>query len=256
MAEPAASGTRRRALLLTGWLASALAVGAAVGFGILAATGTSKVDGEQTAAWARPTPAPVATPSPSVTSGVRSDGSHYGSMLAFLLPMPDGYKPGPDEGELGNDSAVRPDQADPTVSLLFGSLPASDLSGVQGAVAAGHMTGGAVRTYANEAGTLDLAFTVLQLDPALSAKSTGDFVQIVKQSKSFRTGPAVPGHPDALCVLPATRPGDPLDSMTCLATVGDAFAIARAEGVVPLDAKGVTDMFGRQLDLLKNGLGT
>ncbi|NUR29767.1 MAG: hypothetical protein HOV83_28615, partial [Catenulispora sp.] len=155
-----------------------------------------------------------------------------------------------------NDSAMRPDQADPTVTLLFGALPPSDLSGVQGAVTAGHMSGGAVRTYVNEAGTLDVGFTVLQLDPALSAKSTSDFVRVVKQSKSFRTGPAVPGHPDALCVLPATHVGDPLDSMTCLATVGDTFAIARAEGVVPLDAKGVTEMFGRQLDVLKNGLGT
>jgi hypothetical protein len=239
-----------------GWLASALAVGAGVGFGILSVTGTSKVDGAQVAGWAQTPSAPVVTPSPSVTSGVRSDGSHYGSVLAFMLPVPDGYKPGPDVGELGNDSAVRPDQADPTMSLLFGSLPASDLSGVEGALTAGHMSGGAVRTYVNEAGSLDVAFTVLQLDPALSAKSTGDFVRIVKQSKSYRAGPPVPGHPDVFCVLPETQVGDPLDSMTCLATVGDTFAIARAEGVVPLDAKGVTEMFGRQLDVLKNGLGT
>lgn len=251
--EVSSVSARRRALFFGGWLASALAVGAGVGFGILAATGKSKtVDIDQAF---RQAPSSETT-SPAVTAGVRSDGTHYGSMLAFLIPVPDGFKPGPDEGELGNDSAVRPDQADPTLTLLFGALPASDLSGAQGAVAAGHMSGGAVRTYANEAGTLDIALTVLQLDPALSAKSTGDFTRIVKQSKAYRTGPAVPGHPDALCVLPMTHVGDPLDSMTCLDTVGDTFAVARAEGVVPLDTGAVTEMFGRQLDVLKDGLKT
>ena len=239
----------RAALFLSGWLASALAVGAGVGFGILAVDGTSESS-------AKPVAAPVTVTPSRVISGVRADGTHYGDLSAFLLPVPDGYRPGPDEGQLGNDAPLRPDQADPAVTLLFGALPASDLSGVQGAVAAGHMSGGAVRTYANEAGTLDVALTVWQLDPASSARSAGDFARIVKQSKSFRTGPVVPGHADALCVLPTTRVGDPLDSMTCLATVGDTFAIARAEGVVPLDTRAVTDMFGKQLDVLKNGVGT
>ncbi|NUR58982.1 MAG: hypothetical protein HOV87_09955 [Catenulispora sp.] len=254
MTQAPATNTRRRTLFFTGWLASALAVGAGVGFVILAATGKPKaVDIDQALQQTVPSASPETT-SPKITAGVRSDGTHYGNLLAFLLPVPDGYKPGPDEGELGNDSPVRPDQADPTLTLLFGALPASDLSGAQGAVAAGHMSGGAVRSYANEAGTLDIALTVLQLDPALSAKSTGDFTRIVKQSKAYRTGPAVPGHPNALCVLPTTHVGDPLDSMTCLDTVGDTFAVVRAEGVVPLDTGAVTDMFGRQLDVLKDGL--
>ncbi|MFD0637991.1 hypothetical protein ACFQ9X_47005 [Catenulispora yoronensis] len=252
---PTARAPWRRALFLSAWLASALAVGAGVGFGILAVTGKPGVDAGH---WAVSPSASVSSPapSPSVTAGVRSDGTHYGSLLAFLLPVPDGYRPGPDVGELGNDSAVRADQADPTVSLLFGTLPASDLTGVEGAVTAGHMSGGAVRSYANEAGTLDLSLTVLQLDPALSAKSTDDFLRIVKASKGYRVGPAVPGHPDALCVLPPTHAGARLDAMTCLGTVGDAFTIATAEGVVPLDTNAVTDLFGRQLDVLKNGLGT
>jgi hypothetical protein len=242
---------RRQALFLTAWLASALAVGAACGFGILAATNTSK-----SAANAGLAVAPSPTPSPSVTSGVRPDGTHYGSVKDFLLPIPDGYKPGPDEGGLGNDASVPPDQADPTVTLLFGALPASDMSNARGAMAAGHMSDGAVRTYVNEAGSLDIALTVLQLDPAQSAESTSQLERVVKQSRAYRTGPQVPGHTEALCVLPVTRVGDKLDAMTCLATVGDTFAIARAEGVVPLDMKAVTEMFGRQLDVLKGGLGT
>jgi hypothetical protein len=44
--------------------------------------------------------------------------------------------------------------------------------------------------------------------------------------------------------------------MTCLATVGDTFAIVDAEGTVPLDTNAVTELFGRQLDTLKGGLGT
>ncbi|WP_194895172.1 hypothetical protein [Catenulispora pinisilvae] len=246
---------RRRRWFAVGWLASALVVGTGAGFGILAATGTSKNSATASVPGA-PSVIPAVTPHPSVTSGVRPDGTHYGSVKDFLLPVPDGYKPGPDEGGLGNDSTIPPDQADPTVSLLFGTLPASDMSSAKGAIAAGRMSDGAVRTYVNEAGTLDVAVTVLRLDPAQSAESTGEFERVVKQSRAFRNGPQVPGHADALCVLPVTHVGDPLDSMTCLATVGDTFAIVRAEGTVPLDTKAVTDLFGRQLDTLKGGLGT
>ena len=250
-----AGGTQRgRGLFLTGWLASALAVGLGAGFGILAVTGTSKSSAKAAAANTAVAPSP--TPSPSVTSGVRSDGTHYGHVQDFLLPVPAGYQPGPDEGVLGNDSTIRPDQTDPTLSMLFGTMPASDMSTAEGAVAAGHMSDGAVRTYVNEAGTLDVALTVLQLDPAQSAKSTADFERVVKQSHVFRVGPQVPGHPNALCVLPATDVGDKLDAMLCLDTVGDTFAVVRAEGAVPLDTKTVTEMFGRQLDVLKGGLGT
>ncbi|MEY9907137.1 hypothetical protein ABIA35_003362 [Catenulispora sp. MAP12-49] len=248
---PTGNPTRRRGLFVAGWLVSALAVGAVAGFGILAAIGPSK-----DAATASVPVAPPTTPSPSVTSGVRPDGTHYGSVRDFLLPVPDGYKPGPDEGGLGNDAAIPPDQADPTVALLFGALPASDMTSAQGAITNGHMSDGAVRTYQNEAGTLDVAVTVLRLDPAQSAESSSEFERVVKQSRAFRTGPQVPGHPDALCVLPVTHVGDPLDSMTCLATVGDTLAIVNAEGTVPLDTNAVTELFGRQLDTLKGGLGT
>jgi hypothetical protein len=248
---------RRRGWFVTGWLVSALAVGTGAGFGILAGIGTSK---DSATARVPVTPGTVPTvptsPQPSVTSGVRPDGTHYGSVKDFLLPIPAGYLPGPDEGGLGNDSTIPPDQADPTVALLFGTLPASDMSTAQGAIATGQMSDGAVRTYANDSGTLDVAMTVLRLNPAQAAESAGQFERVVKQSHAYRNGPRVPGHPEALCVLPVTHVGDPLDSMTCLATVEDTFAIVRAEGSVPLDANDVTELFGKQLDTLKGGLGT
>jgi hypothetical protein len=246
---------RRRGVFIAAWLVSALAVGTGAGFGILAATGTSK---GSTTAFGVPTtasPTPTPTPSPSVTSGVRPDGTHYGSVKDFLLPIPDGYKAGPDEGDFGNDGSIPADQADPTVELLFGKLPASDMSTAQGALTSGRMSDGAVRTYESQSGELDISVTVLRLDPAQSAESTKQFESVVKLSRAFRSGPKVPGHPDALCVLPATAVGETLDGMICLGTVGDTFAVARAEGSVPLDASAVTELFGRQLDLLKGGLG-
>lgn len=244
---PTAPRPRRRSVFLAAWLGSALAVGAATGGGILAATGTSDTK--------TPVAAPVAKPSPtpSVTGGVRADGTHYGSLQAFLLPMPDGFGPGPDEGLFGNDSAVTPDQLDAEVTELFGKLPASDLTSAKGAMESAHMTQGAVRTYLKSTSDLEFSILALQLDPMLAAKSTGDFLRIVKQSQEFRTGPAVPGHPEAQCVLPATVPGDKLDEMLCLATVGDTFVIAQAAGTVPMDQKSITSLFANQVDLLKNG---
>lgn len=239
----------RRGLFLAGWLASALAVGAGAGFGVLAVT-----DHDSSKSPATPVAAAPST-APKVASGVRADGTHYGTLKDFLLPMPDGFKAGADEGELGNDAVVTPAQLDSQVSLLFGTLPASDMTSAKGAMEAAHMKDGAVRTYQMTSGKLAVAFTALQLDPSMAAKSTGDFTRIVKQSSRFRAGPAVPGYPTAACVLPATRPGDKLDSMTCLATIGDTFVIVLADGVVPMDKETVTGMFAKQLDLLKNGVG-
>ncbi len=236
----------RRALFLAAWLASALAVGAGSGFGILAGTdlGSKK---------AATTPVATASASPKPASGVRADGTHYGTLKDFLLPMPADFQPGPDEGELGSDATVSPTQLDSQVSLLFGTLPPSDMSSAKGVMEGAHMTDGAVRTYARSKGDLDVSIAALQLDPSMAAKSTGDFIRIVQRSSRYRSGPAVPGYPDAVCVLPATKPGDKLDQMTCLATVGDTFVVVLASGVVPMDQKGVTAMFAQQLDLFKNG---
>jgi hypothetical protein len=246
---PAATAAkpRRRGVFLAAWLGSALAVGALTGGGILAATGTSKA--------ATPVAAPSSSPSPSPTveSGVRSDGTHYGPLKTFLLPMPDGFGPGPDEGVFGNDSAVTPDQLDAEMTEIFGKLQASDLTSAKGAMESAHMTQGAVRTYLKTTSDLEFSILALQLDPSMAAKSTGDFLRIVKASQDFRAGPGVPGHPEAQCVLPATFPGDKLDQMTCLATVGDTFVIAQAAGTVPMDQKSITALFANQVDLLKNG---
>jgi len=244
---PVAPKPRRRGVFLAAWLGSALAVGALTGGGILAATGTGKAKVPIAA------PAPSPSSSPTVESGVRSDGTHYGPLKAFLLPMPDGFGPGPDEGVFGNDSAVTPDQLDAEMTEIFGKLQASDLTSAKGAMESAHMTQGAVRTYLKSTSDLEFSILELQLDPSMAAKSTGDFLRIVKASQDFRSGPGVPGHPEAQCVLPATFPGDKLDQMTCLATVGDTFVIAQAAGTVPMDQKSITALFANQVDLLKNG---
>lgn len=246
-AVPDAPKPRRKGVFVAAWLGSALAVGALTGGGILAATGTSK---------SAPAAAPVAAPSSSaapVESGVRSDGTHYGPLTAFLLPMPSGFEPGPDESIFGNDSAVTPDQLDAEMTEIFGKLQTSDLTSAKGAMESAHMTQGAVRTYLKSTSDLEFSILELQLDPSMAAKSTGDFLRIVKTSEMFRAGPAVPGHANAQCVLPATLPGDKLDEMMCLATVGDTFVIAQAAGTVPMDQKSVTALFANQIDLLKNG---
>jgi hypothetical protein len=231
------------------WLTSALLVGGGTGFGILKATdhGSTPV--------ATPVAAPAPTPSPSITSGVRTDGSHYGSVRDFMLPIPPNFRPGPDDMTFGNDASITPQQLDAQVGQLFPGLKPGDLTSAKGAMEAAHMKDGALRSYAESDGKLDIQFSAFQLDPTTAAKQTADFVRIVNDSGLFRTGPAVAGYPDAHCVLPSTLPGDKLDAMVCLGTVGDTFVAATAGGAVPLDQKLVTALFAQQLDLFKNGLG-
>lgn len=247
---PASRSRGRKATFTALWLVSALAVGTGSGFGILKAT--EKKD-SGTAAFS---PVSVGRPAPSATSvpsGVRADGTHFGSVQDFLLPMPSGFHAGPDDGEFGNDVAITPQQMDAQVGQMFPGLQQSDMTSAKGAMEAAHMKDGALRTYTNDSSTIIIIFTALQLDPSMAAKSTSDFMRIVKASSSYRNGPVVAGHADARCVLPATRPGDKIDEMICLGTVGDTFVMGEATGTVPMDQNVITGMFAKQLDVLRKG---
>ena len=87
----------------------------------------------------------------------------------------------------------------------------------------------------------------------MAAKATADFSRIVDQSGVYRLGPSIAGFANAHCVLPPIRPGDKIDQMMCLGTVGDTFVIGVASGIVPMNQQAVVDLVSQQLELLKKG---
>jgi hypothetical protein len=187
-----------------------------------------------------------------VTGGVRSDGSHYGSLFTFLVPMPVGWNPGPDIGPDGNNSYLAASQFNAKFESGLLTVPKSDLSSTQSTLTDLHLQDAAVRSMVNPGDSLELSFELLQLDPTQAGadqKSLGDFVD----GLYWRQGAPVPGYPNANCVLPPGLGSDTLDSMLCVAADGDLEVVLQASGKVPLDQATAVQLMAGQLGRLKTG---
>lgn len=245
-AAPKRTIPRSRVLIATG-AALSIAVGAVIGAVIVQ---NRQDHNNQVIAAARA--AAAARPAP-VTGGVRSDGSHYGSLFAYLLPMPDGYTPGPYDANYGNNSFVPASQITSQLEDLLAGVPKSDMSSAKGALANTHLKGVAVRTLTSSTSNsdLDVSVELLQFDVKDAKTAAQDFDNLVSDLNVFRTGASVPGYGQAKCVLPPGLGSDKLDEMLCVASSGDVEVLIDAQGTAPLDQNSVAKLTAQQLDRLK-----
>lgn len=187
-----------------------------------------------------------------LAAGVRSDGSHYGPLFAYLLPVPSGYTLGPDVTVYGNDGYYTADQIASGFDDLLSSIPKSDLTNLKGRLASQHLKGVAVRSVVQTDSSQTVSIVLRQLD-ATAAKSDADtFVSLFTDLNVFRTGPSVPGYPQAKCMLPPGLGSDKFDTMECVAVSGDVEVMVFTQGTAPLDQGAVAQMIAQQLDRLKS----
>lgn len=196
--------------------------------------------------------AAAAKPAP-LTGGVRSDGSHYGSLFTYLLPIPDGYTAGTYDANYGDNSFVPASQITSQLEDLLAGVPKSDMSSAKGALANTHLKGVAVRSLENTTSTSDLTISLelLQFDVKDAKTAAQNFDSLVSDLNVFRTGAPVPGYGQAKCVLPPGLGSDKLDEMLCVASSGDVEVLVDAQGSAPLDQNSVAKLVAQQLDRLK-----
>jgi hypothetical protein len=186
-----------------------------------------------------------------VTAGVRSDGSHYGSLFAYLLPTPAGWSLGDGVGNQGDNTYLTQSQINAHVQSGLLNVPKSDLSSTKSTLTDLHLQGIALRSMVKPDETMQLSFVLLQLDPkAASAdqKNLGLYVD----GLGWRQGASVPGYPGVHCVLPPGLGSDKLDSMLCIGSYGDVEVILQTDGVAPLDQNTAAQMMAQQLNRLKS----
>jgi hypothetical protein len=231
-----------------------IAVGAAFSIAVGAGIGTLIVQhrqahNDQVLAAARAQQ--VELPKP-VTAGVRADGSHYGPLFAYLLPMPDGYGPGPGDSTYGNNSYASADQITTQLQDLLSGVSKSDLASAKGMLANTHLKGLAVRTLATGAQPVSVVSIELeQFDVKDASKAADNFDTFVSDVNIFRNGTGVPGYPRAKCVLPPGLGSDKVDEMFCVASSGDIEVVVDAQGVTPIGQPAVAALVAQQLDRLK-----
>jgi hypothetical protein len=237
---------RSRVLIAAGAVLS-IAVGAGVGTVIVQHRedhNNQVVAAAKAAAAVKPAP---------VTGGVRSDGSHFGSLFAYLLPIPSGYTPGPYDSNYGNNSFIPASQITSQLEDLLSGIPKSDQSNVKGALANTHLKGVAVRTLQTTDGATPAAISIelIQFDVKDAKGAASDFDSLVSNLNIFRTGASVPGYAQAKCVLPPGLGSDKLDEMLCVASSGDVEVMVDAQAITPLDQNSVAKLVAQQLDRLK-----
>lgn len=200
--------------------------------------------GHSTAAHAAPRPS--GTPSPSF--GARSGGAHFGSLRDLLLPPPDGYSLGPDDGVMGNDTALTGSALSSHLADVFPGVPDADRRTLQRELGATGIRAYGLRTYRDTSGDLDITVTLVQLNPAAARNAARFDAALFQASGAGRKGPAVPGHPEAHCYVPPPASGDALGGLLCFADAGDLMATMTVDGPNPLDAAAPARLYGAQLD--------
>jgi hypothetical protein len=242
------TSTAKPILAVVGALA-AIAVGAGVGEYVVHGRDTNRTN--QISAIKAADAARLATLRTPVKAGVRSDGSHYGPLFAYLLPTPGGWNLGPDIGVIGNNDYVSESQLNTDLQNSLLAVPKSDMSSTENTLTDLHLQGIAVRSMLNAPGTLELDFSLLQLDPT-QASTDQKSLGVLVDDLGWRQGASVPGYPSATCVLPPGLGSDTLDSMTCIAAYGDVEVFVQASGTAPLDQNTTVQMLARQLNRLKS----
>lgn len=201
-------------------------------------------------------PAPVAaapaTPSasPSAPWGAKSNGNHFGSLRDLLLPLPAGYRLGPDYREFGNDTERGRADVQADQEKLVAGVPDKAKDAAKQFFAVQHHTGSAVRSMVASDNRTTVVLTLDQFNQQVVAETSDNLTKWFTDNDLFRNGPQVPGHPGAHCVLPPLEAGDQLDYLRCFSAEGDLLVYLEASAVAPLDQNKVVDLFRQQLDRL------
>ncbi|MFD9688797.1 hypothetical protein ACFWXO_23940 [Kitasatospora sp. NPDC059088] len=235
----------RRLLRAGAATVAAALVGVVIGVGII----KTRYDDPAPVAAAGPTgtPAPAATPTPF---GAKSNGSHFGSLRDLLLPVPAGYAPGPDEGGYGNDTELGAGQLSDEMDAELQQVPKDKRDKLRSYWQGLHVKGTGVRTYRNDGGNLVVGLRLRQFNQQEVQRINEYTAVFTGDTGIFRSGPQVPGHPEAHCYLMPAPPSAPIDYLECSAAEGDLLVIMSAEGVAPLPKDRIVALFTMQLDRL------
>lgn len=207
-----------------------------------------------------PRPSAATLPSPA-QPGTNPDGTHYGPLTGFLLPIPHGYELGPDDGYAGDDGTVTAQQlaaANNDAVRELGTdlgLPQSDIDrGLTSPSQVSKTLRGAVISYAAANDDLDVTIELRQYaHPAYADDAAHDQRQLDDDMADLDGRPtfAVPGYPHAGCVYPMPT-SHKLDEIDCYGESGDVLTYLTAMGVAPLSRHTVTALMADQLKLLQS----
>ncbi|MFD9501111.1 hypothetical protein [Streptomyces sp. NPDC060035] len=245
---PARSGKVRRVLLTA--LPAVLVIGA-VG-GAAAYTKVTVDDADRTVkttAWADPERGPVKDPAGDTGSG-RADTP----LTKLMLPVPDGFRLGPDIGEHGNDGEVSGKQATAMMKESDSGLAGRKRRELDKRIDRLRIQGLAVRSFVAQENFLVVKAEIVRMKDKKAVRDLYTFrTELFDAIGGFRDGPKVNGHTGkATCYLQPEDSKSELESMMCTAYDGELSISYTAVAAKPIDKVTVAGLLKDQLDHIKS----
>jgi hypothetical protein len=180
-------------------------------------------------------------------------------LAGVLVPYgTDGWSRGPDLGEFGSDAQLSGAQATALRKESLSDLPRSQRRKLEKEIDRQRVKGMAMRSYlssdadalSENEGIYTVSIVLAQMESRAAVRDMATFQnEFLEALDIFRKGPEIKGHKNAQCFLPPKDDeDDDLEGMYCSAYQGDVLLTAIADGVKPLDTKGVAMLLAEQLD--------
>jgi len=178
-------------------------------------------------------------------------------LAGMLVPFgTDGWTRGPDLGQFGSDAQLSGAQATALQKESLRDLPRTQRKRLEKQIDKQRIKGMGMRSYlsgiSSRYGNDDLytvSIVLSQMDNKAAVRDIATFQnEFFEALDVFRKGPEVKGHKNARCFLPPKDDDEDLETMFCSAYQGDVLVTATADGIKPLDTKGVAMLLATQLD--------
>ncbi|MFF3782851.1 hypothetical protein [Streptomyces sp. NPDC001933] len=238
-----ASGRPRRVILMA--LPVVLVAAAVAGAAVYTKNSVDAADrSARTRLWEEPAHKPGKDPAGDVARGRVSTG-----LSKLLLPVPAGYRLGPDNGELGNDGELSGKKATAAMKLNARGLAGKERRAYEKRIDKLRIEGIAARSYTGDDNTLSISTEIMRMKDKKAVRNHYAFKTGLFESIGiFRTEPKIKEHTrNARCYV-LRKDEDSITSMNCLAYDGELSISLSASGTKPFDRAAVAELLKDQLD--------
>ncbi|WUW22701.1 hypothetical protein OG521_18620 [Streptomyces sp. NBC_01463] len=242
--EPARKGRARRVVLATVPVVLVLAaVAGAAAYTKVTVDGADRT--VSTALWRKPAHGPGKDPAGDVARGRAST-----ELSRLLLPVPSGFRLGPDSGTYGNDTELSGRAATAQMKDASRGLSGKQRREFEKRIDKLHVQGLAIRTYASDANDLTVDTQLVRMKDKKAVRDLYTFKSELFDSIGvFRDGPAISGHKkNATCFLDPKSSKQTIEGMFCTAYDGELVLTFNASGTKPFDKSAVAELVKDQLD--------
>ncbi|MFF3125101.1 hypothetical protein ACFVRD_22800 [Streptomyces sp. NPDC057908] len=202
----------------------------------------------RTGLWQEPAHKPGKDPAGDVARGRAST-----ELSKLLLPVPTGYRLGPDMREMGNDGEQSGKKATAAVKESAHGLAGKERRAYEKRVDKLRIEGTAVRTYTSDGNDLLVETQIMRMKDKKAVRNLYNVrSDLFEAIGIFRQGPKIQGHTrNAKCFLPrkdSEGGEDSIVSMECMAYDGELSISVSASGTVPFDRAAVAELLKDQLN--------